>query len=59
MPQHNHPSTQRLWWHDHDNIVLLAHHMADTLEPAEAVADMIEKPWKFEDEWKAALEANR
>jgi hypothetical protein len=42
------------WWQDHDNIVLLTRHMADTGETADTVADAVAKPWKFEDEFVIA-----
>jgi hypothetical protein len=43
------------WWRFHDNVVQLAHHLADTGWEAKNVAHAVEKPWKFEDEYREAL----
>jgi hypothetical protein len=48
--------TEQHWWDTHDNIVTLADWMADNDWSAHDVAGMVEKPWKYTDEW---LEANR
>lgn len=39
------------WWADHDNIVALAHWMAEHGHTANEVAYMVEKPWKHDDLW--------
>jgi hypothetical protein len=42
------------WFINHDNLVITASWMADNGYSAGAVARMIEKPWTYEDEFKAA-----
>jgi hypothetical protein len=44
------------WFEIHDNLVLLTHHLADTGSTAAEIAYAVEKPWKFRDEFEAALE---
>jgi len=45
------------WYAIHDNIVLLAHYLADRGDDAKDVAYAIEKPHKYEDEYNAARAA--
>lgn len=44
------------WYASHENIVILARHLADQGEAASTVAYAVEKPWKFTEEFEAALE---
>lgn len=43
------------WWADHTNLALLAEEMGD----ADDIVYMLEKPWKFDQEFKAAQERER
>jgi hypothetical protein len=43
------------WWRDHDNVATLASYLADHGFTAHDVAYAVEKPWKFEDEYREAL----
>ena len=42
------------WYEFHDNLVTLTSYMAETGASAEDVAYAVEKPWKYESEFKAA-----
>lgn len=43
------------WWKVHDNLVFLTRYMADSDNyDAGTIADVVEKPWKWEDEYKEA-----
>jgi hypothetical protein len=42
------------WWRDHDNVVLTAYYMRDHGATVGDMALLVEKPWKFEDEFTAA-----
>jgi|KBSMisStandDraft_5_1062788.scaffolds.fasta_scaffold310873_3 hypothetical protein len=43
------------WWDDHDNMVRLTAWLADNNYEAKDVAYAVEKPWKYEPEFYAAL----
>jgi hypothetical protein len=43
------------WWMDHTNLVTLTSWLADNGWDASEVAYAVEKPWKYEEEWKAAV----
>jgi hypothetical protein len=47
------PSTP--WYGFHDNVANLARYLADNGTSADNLADYIEKPWKWEDEWQEYL----
>jgi hypothetical protein len=42
------------WYDDHRNLALVARWMGERGDTAEDIAYMIEKPQKFEDEWRRA-----
>jgi hypothetical protein len=42
------------WFMEHDNIVLLAHFLADNGASAKEVASAIEKPWNYESSFNEA-----
>lgn len=42
------------WYEDHRNLALLARYMSEQGDSVEDVVYMLEKPWKFEDEWLSA-----
>lgn len=42
------------WYANHENLVTLTRWMADDGRSAYEVADAVEKPWKFTDEFKFA-----
>jgi hypothetical protein len=44
------------WWERHDNMVSTADWMADNGYEAKDVALLVEKPWKFTDEFISACE---
>jgi hypothetical protein len=44
----------RPWWENHENLALVASHMADSGATAHDVAYMVEKPWKFTDQYDEA-----
>ena len=46
------------WYTHHDELVRLVGYMADTGATAREVAAAVEKPWKYEDEYRAALQAD-
>ena len=50
------PDTDPQWYEHHDALVLLTSYLADR-SPSDAkdVAYAVEKPWKYEDEYKEAL----
>jgi hypothetical protein len=48
------PEDADCWHESHDNIVLLVQWMAHDGQSAYNVADAVEKPWKFLDEYKMA-----
>ena len=39
------------WYAHHGNLVLLAHHLAENGASGQEVADAVEKPWKYQDEF--------
>lgn len=41
------------WWLRHDDIAAVARYMADNGASADEVASMVEKPWKYTDQWDA------
>jgi hypothetical protein len=43
------------WFQLHDNLVLLTSYLASVGADAKDVAYAVEKPWKFEDDYKSAL----
>ncbi len=45
------------WFQVHDNLVTLTRWMADNGYTADDLAYAVEKPWKYEDEWRQAAEA--
>lgn len=47
-------STQTEWFADHANLILLTAHLADTGHNAKTIAYAVEKPWKYEAEFRAA-----
>jgi len=55
MPLPN-PDTDDKWYENHDALVMLTAFLADR-SPTDAkdVAFAVEKPWKYEDEYKEAL----
>ncbi|MEE8177716.1 MAG: hypothetical protein V3T65_06955 [Acidobacteriota bacterium] len=44
------------WYEDHDNLVLLTRYLAAMDDSSTEIAYAVEKPWKFEKEFKAAQE---
>lgn len=48
------PDPDGNWHESHDNVVILTRWMADDGRSAYEVADAVEKPWKFTDEYKMA-----
>lgn len=48
-------TTTDQWWREHDNVVLTANYLAHHGYTAEDVALLVEKPWKFTDEYNEAL----
>lgn len=48
--------TVNFWWMSHDNLVLTARYMVNMGCDADEIADFIEKPWKFEDEYNEAID---
>ena len=42
------------WWEDHDNLAILAKAMADEGDTTGDIVYMLEKPWKYAEEWRAA-----
>jgi hypothetical protein len=51
------PDPSPAWSNDIDNLVLMVRWMADDGRSAYEVADAVEKPWKFVDEFKFARHA--
>lgn len=45
------------WYEDYDNIVLVVRHMADEGFSPRQIAEVVEKPWKYESEYRAAKAA--
>lgn len=43
------------WYEDHHNLAILARHMIEEGDDAAAILYMLEKPWKYEAEFQAAL----
>ena len=43
------------WWEIHDNVSFLAQYLATNGESAENIADMVETPWSWTDEYEAAV----
>jgi hypothetical protein len=55
MSEHPNPFVDDLpWWCVHQNLVLLAHHLAEAGCGGQEVADAVEKPWKYRDEFDIA-----
>ncbi len=48
---------QLQWFNDRGHVVALACYMADMGETAHEVVYMLEKPWQYEDEFKAMSKA--
>lgn len=46
------------WYDDRANLARLAGYMGEQGDTIEDVAYMLEKPWKYEDEWQAAIRAH-
>lgn len=46
------------WFEDHDNLVTLTRWLADSGYSARNIADVIEKPWKYDDEFAMAHTVN-
>jgi hypothetical protein len=46
--------TEQPWFTDHANLVLLTAHLADTGHTAKTIAYAVEKPWKYEAEFRTA-----
>lgn len=44
------------WYDDRVNLAAVARRMGQQGDGVDDVAYMLEKPWKFEDEWLAALQ---
>jgi hypothetical protein len=42
------------WYATHGNLVILAHHLAETGSSGQEVADAMEKPWSYRDEFDIA-----
>ena len=42
------------WWNTHDNVVMTAAWMADNGHSAKDLALLVEKPWKWTDEFALA-----
>lgn len=42
------------WYAHHENLVLLVHHLAENGNSGQEVADAVEKPWKYRDEYDLA-----
>lgn len=49
--------TGPVWWNDHNNLALVAQHMMDNGDGPESIVYMLSKPWKYEDEYRAAMAA--
>lgn len=45
---------EKEWYYQLPEIVLLARYMADHFRTANEVACAVEKPWKYEEEYRAA-----
>lgn len=48
------PAVELPWYAVHANLVLLTRYLADGGWEAETIADAVEKPWKYEPEYRAA-----
>ena len=46
-----------MWYEDHENLVMLTSYLADNGANGAAVAHAVEKPWNYEDEFRAAENA--
>jgi hypothetical protein len=46
------------WYDDRTNLAAVARHMGERGDGVEDVAYMIEKPWKFEDDWQELDDAD-
>lgn len=44
------------WWNDHSNLLVLLESMRDSGAAPEELVYAMEKPWKFTDEYRTALE---
>lgn len=42
------------WYDDRRNLAVVARWMGEQGDTADEIAYMLEKPWKFEDEWRRA-----
>ena len=42
------------WYAHHENLVLLVHFLAENGNSGQEVADAVEKPWKYRDEYDLA-----
>lgn len=46
------------WWAQHDSLVLMVDYLAEEGWTGKEIADVVRKPWAFEDEyWAATTEA--
>lgn len=45
--------TEQQWWADHENLAEVARRMHNEGDEVSEILYMLEKPWKFEDYWKA------
>lgn len=48
------PPVEQQWFTDHANLILLTAHLADTGHKAKTIAYAVEKPWKYEAEFRLA-----
>jgi hypothetical protein len=46
------------WWNEHDEVVRLAYWMLEHHETARNIVLMVEKPWKYEDEYAECMADN-
>jgi hypothetical protein len=46
------------WWEKNANVVFLVQHLAESGFSASEVALAVEKPWKYTDEYREALQAH-
>lgn len=56
-PAHAYAEALRIWWMNHANLATLAEWMFQRGDSPADVVYMLEKPWKFEDEFKQARTA--
>ena len=51
-------TTEAHWWDDHDNVVMLAYWMRERDHGVDDFVTLIEKPWKWTDEYEEAVADN-